>query len=94
MQEAKITLNDGSSYLTPVDNLDNVKRILAGKYKDIEFPGYKEEIEGENDDDNTGGPTKDELRAKYEEVFGKKPGNKSVETMMKEIDEKLNEATN
>lgn len=86
MQEAKIILKDGTSYLTPVDNLDNVKRMLAGKYKDIEFPGY-EELEEEEEDTI-------DWRAKYEEVFGKKAGNKSEATMKKEIEEELSKETN
>lgn len=80
MLEAKIILKDGSSYLTPIENLDNVKRMMAGKYRDIEFPGY-EELEEEEDTD---------WRAKYFEVFGKKPGNKSIDTMKREIEEETN----
>lgn len=81
MQNAKIILKDGGEYLTPVENLDNVKRLLAGKYIDIEYPGYEEEAEEEEE------LTEADLRAKYEEVFGKKAGNKSIATMTKEIEE-------
>ena len=45
MQQALIKLKNGTEYLTPVDNLDNVKRMLAGQYNDIEFPDYEEAIE-------------------------------------------------
>lgn len=88
---ALIKMKDGTSYLTPIDNLDNVKRMLAGQYNDIEFPDYVEEIEEDEESEEL---TEKELRAKYEEVFGKKAGNKSIATMKKDIEEQLSKATN
>lgn len=41
---------EGNDFLTPVENLDNIKRVLAGKYKRIEFPDYKEELDDDEED--------------------------------------------
>lgn len=43
--QAKIILKNGNSYFTPIENLGNVKRILAGQYDSIEYPEYEEEQE-------------------------------------------------
>lgn len=47
--DALIKMKDGTEFLTPVENLDNVKRMLAGQYKDISFPDYEAELEDEDE---------------------------------------------
>lgn len=40
---ATVHLKSGGSYETPVDNLENVRRMLSGKYNRIVLPGEQDE---------------------------------------------------
>jgi hypothetical protein len=42
---ATVILKNGARYETPVENVDNIRRVLAGKFKNIIFPGDDEEPE-------------------------------------------------
>lgn len=44
---ATVILMTGERYETPVENLENVRRMLGGKYKQIILPGEEEETEVE-----------------------------------------------
>jgi hypothetical protein len=46
---ATVILKNGGSYQTPVENLDNVRRILSGKFQNIILPGEEEEPEEEDE---------------------------------------------
>ncbi len=46
MQTVKITLLDGHSFESPMDNIANVKRMLAGQIKDFKI--VKEVVKKEN----------------------------------------------
>jgi hypothetical protein len=45
METAIVILKNGESYETPASNLENVRRVLAGKYHRIIMPGDEDEIE-------------------------------------------------
>jgi hypothetical protein len=40
---ATVVLKNGTKYETPVENVDNIRRVLAGKFTQIIFPGDEEE---------------------------------------------------
>jgi monomeric isocitrate dehydrogenase len=66
-----------------------VAEHIASNAKLLKSYGYvKQDLKDKKDEPKNDEET--EVRAKYEKLFGKKAGNKKLETLLKEIEEKEN----